>query len=398
MSGTSTSASATAASTTASSNSRSSDGFVLLGQALADVLAKLGERVEPGGLGGEVVVGLGQVLGLDLVDRDRELRLLAGQLRYRIVLGEGDRDRALVAGARAHQLLLEPGHEPARPELEQLIAAGAALELLSADGSDVVHDDVVAVLGRALHGVERRHPVAQPFDLGVDLGVLDLRLAPADLEALVFAELGGGPHADLDRELERLALGRQLVRDVQLGLTHGRDAGLVDRVRVPPSESAPERLVEDGVAAEPTDHYRRRDLALAEAGDPHLAAELARGLLDAALDLLGRDLRLDAYARFGKLGDACLDAGGHSDRCETIAWTGGFQDFRPAGHGTGRVLRRRRDRRGPAARGLRALASRGARRYSAIVTAPMPVGTPARVVPRSRLRTSRSATGSVVLS
>ena len=32
---------------------------------------------------------------------------------HRIVLGEGDRDRALVAGAHAHELLLEPGHEPA---------------------------------------------------------------------------------------------------------------------------------------------------------------------------------------------------------------------------------------------------------------------------------------------
>ena len=88
---------------------------------------------------GEVVVGLGQVLGLDLVDRDRELRLLAGELRSRIVLRERDRDRPLVAGARADELLLESGHEPARAELDQLISPGAALELLSVDAAHVVH-------------------------------------------------------------------------------------------------------------------------------------------------------------------------------------------------------------------------------------------------------------------
>ena len=50
--------------------------------ALADVLAQLVERVEAG-LGGEVVVELGQLLGLDLLDRDRELGLLAGELGRR---------------------------------------------------------------------------------------------------------------------------------------------------------------------------------------------------------------------------------------------------------------------------------------------------------------------------
>ena len=51
--------------------------LVGLAQALGDVLAQLGQRVEPGRLGGELVVELGQALRLDLVDRDVELRLLA---------------------------------------------------------------------------------------------------------------------------------------------------------------------------------------------------------------------------------------------------------------------------------------------------------------------------------
>ena len=266
-------------------------------------------------VGGELVVGLGQVLGLDVVDRDRELRLLAGELRSRIVLGERDRDRPLVAGARADELLLEPGHEPARAELDQLISPGAALRTprrrrfrrsrpprgrRSRAGRSTVSS--VARRSRSL------------LDLLVDLRLLDVGLATADLETLVLAELGGRAHADLDRELERLPFGGKLVRDVELGLSDGRDPGAVDRVGVPAPERAPDGLVEDRLAAEPTDHDRRRHLALAESRDAHLAAELARGLLDAPLDLLGRDFRLDAHARLGQLRDVGFDAAGHGDR------------------------------------------------------------------------------------
>ena len=334
-------------------------------EALGDVLAQLRERVEAGSLGGEVIVDLGQVLGLDLVDRDLELRLLAGQLRHRIVVGERDRHRPLLAGARARELLLESRHQPARAELDQLIAPGASLELRSTDGAHVVDHHVVAVLGRALHGVERRQPVAQPVDLLVDLGIVDLRLAAADLESLVLAEPGRRAHADLDRERQRLALLRQ-VADVELGLADRRDAGAVDRVRVPAPERAANRLVEDRVAAQPADHDRRRHLALAEAGYAHLAAELARGLLDAPLDLLGSDFGLDADARLGQLGDAGLDGVSHGGsvgwsaapdggalgvvRAETIAWARALTGCWPAATGPGAFLVAGADRRERVAR------------------------------------------------
>ena len=80
---------------------------------LRDVLAQLVERVEAGGVGGEVVVELGQLLALDLLDRDLELARPAGEVLGAVVVGEGDRDRALVAGLGAAQLVLEAGDEPA---------------------------------------------------------------------------------------------------------------------------------------------------------------------------------------------------------------------------------------------------------------------------------------------
>ena len=72
-------------------------------------------------------------LRLDLLDRDGELGLLAGEVLGAVVVGEGDVDRALLAGAGALELLLEAGHEPAGAELDQLVAALAALERLAVD-------------------------------------------------------------------------------------------------------------------------------------------------------------------------------------------------------------------------------------------------------------------------
>ena len=107
------------------------------------------------------------------------------------------------------------------------------------------------------------------------------------------------------------------VAEVELRVADRVDPGGVDRVDVPAAERPADGLVEDGLAADALDDDRRRDLALAEAGHPQVAADGARGPLDGALDLLGRDLRLDAHARLGQLGDGRLHGGGH--RGATIA-------------------------------------------------------------------------------
>src|SRR5215218_5740759 len=281
-----------------------------LGQPLADVLAQLVERVEAG-LGRELVVDRRQLLRLDLLDGHRELRVVAGELLRAVVIRERDLDGAFVARGRARELLLEAGHEPAGAELDHLVAAIAAGERLAVERALVIHHDEVARLGRALDGLEPAGALAQRLDPRLDLLVGGGRLALADLEALVVAELRLGPHADLDRERQRLAVAGQLAH-VEPRLADWDDRGGVDRRRVPGADRVAHRLVEDDLAADALDHDGRGRLAGAEAGHAHAASERARRLRDALLDLLRRYLGLDAHARLRQLGHGCGDGGcGH---------------------------------------------------------------------------------------
>ena len=75
------------------------------------VRAQLVQAVEAAGLDRELVVELRQALLLDLLDGDREDGGLPRHLVGAVVLGEGDLDVALVARARAGELLLEAGDE-----------------------------------------------------------------------------------------------------------------------------------------------------------------------------------------------------------------------------------------------------------------------------------------------
>src|ERR671915_213358 len=64
---------------------------------------------------------------------------------------------------------------------------------------------------------------------------------PAGREPLVLARGGGRAHADLDAEVERLALAGQLAH-VELGLADGNDRGVVDRGGVPGADRVAHRL------------------------------------------------------------------------------------------------------------------------------------------------------------
>ena len=192
-----------------------------LAEARFYVISKLFHRVELGGFGGEVVVELGQDLFADLFDLDREDRVFAGELLGLVVVGEGHLDLALLAGLGAGQLLLEALDQAAAAELEQVVAGGTALEGLAVEQSLEVDQQRVALGGGPLDRLELGEAFPDPVDLAVDDVLGDLGVGPADLEALVLAERRLGPHADLELEAERLALG--------LGGRDDLDAGVADR-------------------------------------------------------------------------------------------------------------------------------------------------------------------------
>ena len=143
----------------------------------------------------------------------------------------------------------------------------------------------------------------------VDLLVGRLGLAAARLDSLVVAELAFGRTPTSIVNDERVALLRQ-VRQVELRVADGRDAGVRDGLLVPRRKCAAERLVEHGLAPELAQHDLRRHLALAEAGHLHLARELLGGGVELLLDGGGLDLDVDAHARPVELGRGCLHGHG----------------------------------------------------------------------------------------
>ena len=230
-----------------------------------DLRAQLVERVVAACLDREVVVQLGQLLLLDLLHLDGERGVLAGELLGRVVVREGELDGALLAGGRSLELLLEAGDQPPGAELHHLAAALPALELRAVERADVVHDHEVALACGTLHRLERGERLADALELGLHLLVVDLRLAAADLDALVVAELRGRHDADLDREGERGALLRQ-VREVHLRVAHGLDAGVRERLLVPAGQPAANGLVEHRLAADLLEHHLGGTLPLRKPG------------------------------------------------------------------------------------------------------------------------------------
>ena len=263
-----------------------------------DVGAQLVDGVELARLGGEVVVQLGQLLALHVLHVDVERGLPALELLGLVLVGELHLDHARVARARAHELLLEALDQPPAAELEHVVAGLAALELLAVDLAHEVDHDVVPLLGRAFDAVQPRERLPQPVELGLDRLLGHLGLAAADLEVLVAPQLCPRGRADLDREAQRLAGGRQLGQ-VQLRVADGRDARAHDRLLVPLRQRVAHRLLEHRLAPHALDHHRGRHLALPEARELQLATEGGGRALEARLDLLARHLGVEAHAGVG---------------------------------------------------------------------------------------------------
>ncbi len=196
-------------------------------------------------------------------------------------------------------MLLEALDQLTAAELEQIVARLAALESFAVEQTLEVDQQDVALGGGAIDRLQFGEAFADPLDLTIDQFLRRLGLGLAHLEALVLAQLGLRPHADLELEGERLTLGLGGGDDLDAGIANRRDAGAEQRLFVPLRQGLADRLVEHGGEADSLDHQRRRRLALAEAGHAHLPGEAAGGPVDRLVDVGGGDLDLDADARVG---------------------------------------------------------------------------------------------------
>ena len=208
------------------------------------------------------------------------------------------------------ELLLEAGDQAPGAQLDQVTARLAALERLAVHLAHEVDHREVALAGRAIDGLERRERLAQALELRLHLVGADVRLAAADLEPLVVAQLGGRDDTHLDREGERRA-GLGQVGQVELGIADRADARFRHRLLVPAGQPAADGLVHHGLAADLAQHDLGGHLAAAEAGHAHLAAELGGRVAQLALERLARDLHLHAHARVAELRCLGLDGGCH---------------------------------------------------------------------------------------
>ena len=257
---------------------------------LADGLLELLQGVVLGAVLGQLVVQSGQLLVLDLVQLDLEDSGLAGQLIGLILLGEGDVDVELLAGAVTHDLILEAGDEAAAAQGQVVVLGLAALkghpvgEALEVD----VHD--VAVFSGTLAGQLTGVALLHTLELGVHSGLLNSMDGFLHGQTVVSAQLDFGLDGHLDGQDGALVIAGGL--HGHLRTAHRLDAGLLDGGL----EGSREQVV-DGVVGEHIGAVHPLDqvtggLALAEALDGVLLALGLKDLQDLVLIGLGVDREL----------------------------------------------------------------------------------------------------------
>ena len=268
---------------------------------------------------GELVVELGQLLGLDLLDGDGELRLLAGQLGRPVVVGERDRDRALVAGRGALELLLEAGHEPAGAELDHLVAALAAGERLAVE--------------RAAKSMTTKSPRGRGAVDGLELGrsaraAARPRRRPARRGRRLRACRPRGPcsrrawRSGARRSRSRTSAARPR-RAARPGRAPGSPTGTIAAASIaavyqPPIDS---RTASSSTASRPTRLITTGGGALpARKPGTRMLRPSARAACATRFSTSPGHLGLHAHARLGQLGDGGGDGGGgHGAVNDTVA-------------------------------------------------------------------------------
>ena len=274
----------------------------LLAEALLDVGAQLGERVELARGARQLVVERRQHLLLQLLERHLDLRLRP--------VGELVLDVGRLARRHADERLLELLDHAVEPELDHEVALRVAV------GADEVDDEGVSCLGRpALDRDELRDREAERLELLVDELGRHLGLGRGDLEALPVGNLDLRLHVDGGGEAEVLfcVLGQPVV---VLGPGDRPNFRPGERVPEPAVDVAVDRLRVQTLLADPRDEHLHRHLPLAEPRHLRARGEVGGCVLDRVLDVVTRDVDRQANLVLGQL----LDAHGHGGIVAVGTW------------------------------------------------------------------------------
>ena len=225
---------------------------------------------------------------------------LARQLLGVVRLREGHIEVLLLADVHADHLLLKARDEGVGADFEGLALGGAARKGDAVHSTRVVEVHGVALGdGAVLHGDLGRLLLALLLNLGIDLRVGDLGHGLLDGHALVLAQGHVRLDKDLAGELQVLAradlldLDLRTIDDLQLVLLHGRAVDLV-------KDELERIVIEDALAVHVLDQLAR-GLALAEARDVHLTANLDVCLVHRLVELRALDVKGQLHLIAGNL-------------------------------------------------------------------------------------------------
>ncbi len=276
-----------------------------LGELLAQIAAELADGVELAGDLGEVVIGGRQLAVLDGEQGDRDLRLLA----LVVAAEQGGLEVGGLPRGQRVECLVDALDQLARAELVGDVAR--VVDLFAADRGGEVELHEVAGASRAVDGHQGAEAGAQVLELVLDVIHADDDRLDLELQAVVVRDVELGSGVDLDRDLEVAAevVDARPLGDVGswaperthlLGLGGRAVEGVETLVdRVVQHLGAADALVDDG----------RRHLALAEAGDVHVFSDVLVRVVDARLELFGRDGDVELHASGAELLDGRGDHG-----------------------------------------------------------------------------------------
>ena len=274
----------------------------LLGEALGEAVAQLGDRVELARHLGEVVVGVGQLALLDGGDAHRDLGLVAGV----VAADERRAERGVLTGGERVDGLVDALQQLARSDLVR--HALGAVDLGAVDRGDEVQLDEVARLRGAVDGHERAEAAAQTVELGVDGRVVGRDGLDLDGDVLQLGQVELGTDVDLDLDLE-VAGEVLLVRpldDLGGGTPDGAHLVRGDGLAEEAVEALADGVLDDGATADTLVDDRGGHLALAEAGDLDVLRDVLVRVGDRGLELIGGDRDVQLHPGRAEL----LDGGG----------------------------------------------------------------------------------------